>query len=253
MLTSCNADAKCIVLWSLEDGSEIARTTRSEVVLSFAWSRDGRLLAISTSSGSICLVDVEDDFQTLAETATSKVCGMIKFSPDYKYLFCLHVSKSYFSQEYCFHIDKKENNKTSWVDLFAEKGFPDLARRCDSPSVCGFLLGDPFSCFPRKTPPPAEFVLDTLLVVRNDFSKSSVIEILNANKEREISQLASRPMNTSSTSIAISLNGETVYVVNDSDVPTITAFDVSSGKFKAKKSLGKETTVSVALMCFIFV
>ena len=246
MLSDCTGDAKCIVLWSLDDGSEITRTTRSENVLSFAWSRDGRLLAISTAGGSICLVDVVDDFRTLAETATSEVCGMIKFSPDYQYLFCLHVSESYFSQEYCFRVDKKENTKTSWVDLSAEKGFFDLARRCDTPSVCGFLLGDPFSCFSRQTPPPVEYVLDTHSVVRNDYSRSAVIEILNAKKERENCQLASRPLNTPSRSIAISLNGETVYVVNDADVPTITAFDVSSGKLKAKKSFGKRGIIYFA-------
>ena len=84
-----------------------------------------------------------------------------------------------------------------------------------------------------------EYVLDTHSVVRNDYSRSAVIEILNAKRERENCQLASRPLNTPSRSIAISLNGETVYVVNDADVPTITAFDVSSGKLKAKKSFGK--------------
>lgn len=67
-----------------------------------------------------------------------------------------------------------------------EKGFFDLVRRCDLFSVCGFLLGDFFLCFFCKIFLLVEFVLDIFLVVRNDFLKLFVIEILNVNKEREI-------------------------------------------------------------------
>ena len=123
MLTDCPNDDKCIVMWSLSNGSEITRTTRTENVLSFAWSRDGRLLAISTASGLICLVDVVDDFKTLAETVTSEVFGMIKFSSDHQFLFCLHVSKYFSSQNYCLHVDVKENHKTVLLDVSSEDGF----------------------------------------------------------------------------------------------------------------------------------
>ena len=81
MLSNCLDDARCLVLWSLEDGLEITRTTRGEDVLSFACSRDGKMLAISHSTGSICLVDVTRGFRTLAQVTTPRVCGMIKFSP----------------------------------------------------------------------------------------------------------------------------------------------------------------------------
>lgn len=47
MLTDCPDDARCIVMFSLEDGSEITRITRNEDVLSFAWCQDGSLIAIS--------------------------------------------------------------------------------------------------------------------------------------------------------------------------------------------------------------
>jgi len=43
MLTDCPNDAKSIVMWSLTDGSEINRFTWSDDIVSFAWSRDGRL------------------------------------------------------------------------------------------------------------------------------------------------------------------------------------------------------------------
>ena len=81
MLTDWPDDAKSIVMWSLTDGSEITHFAHKIDILSFAWSRDERLLAISGSFGCICLVDVLDDFKTLARTTTSKECGLIKFSP----------------------------------------------------------------------------------------------------------------------------------------------------------------------------
>lgn len=87
MLTDCPDNAKCIIQWSLQNGLEIARTTRSDDVLSFAWSRDGRLLAMSFPTGSIFLVDVMDGFRTLAETRLPEGCGMIKFSPDFRSFF----------------------------------------------------------------------------------------------------------------------------------------------------------------------
>jgi len=82
MLTNCPHNAKCIIMWSLKNGSEITRTTRDEDVLSFAWSRDGKLLAISHLSGRIVIVDVVDGFRTLGQTNLRNVRGLIRFSPD---------------------------------------------------------------------------------------------------------------------------------------------------------------------------
>jgi len=62
MLTNCPHNNKCIIMWSLKNGSEITRTTRDEDVLSFARSRDGKLLVISHVSGRIAIVDVVDGF-----------------------------------------------------------------------------------------------------------------------------------------------------------------------------------------------
>ena len=238
LLTDCPTDAKCIVIWSLSNGSEITRTTRTENVLSFAWSRDGRLLAISTACGSICLVDVVDGFKALAETATSEVCGIIKFSSDHQFLFCLHVSNSFSSQNYCLYVDVKENQKTVLLDVSSEEYVFDLARRCDSPSFGGFLLGDPFSRVSRMEPPRLEFVLDKHTLLKVDY-KSTMMEVVNANDERECSLFVPRPTYTSSTSIAMSLNGEAVYVVNNAAVPTVMVWDISTGKLKAEKSIGK--------------
>ena len=54
MITNFPGDAKCLVMWSLKNGEEITRTITDEVVLSFAWSLDGRLVAISYLPGLVC-------------------------------------------------------------------------------------------------------------------------------------------------------------------------------------------------------
>ena len=64
-LTDCSDDAKCIIMWSLKTDTEITRTTRNDDVLSFAWSPDERLLAISHSTVLICFVDVRHGFRTV--------------------------------------------------------------------------------------------------------------------------------------------------------------------------------------------
>ena len=93
IITDCPGDAKCLVMWNLKNGEEITRTIRNEDVLSFAWSPDGTLLAISHFSGLVCLVDALNCLDTtLAEVATNQPCGMIKFTPDMQRLFCLSWS-----------------------------------------------------------------------------------------------------------------------------------------------------------------
>ena len=79
ILTNCLESSKCLVLWSLENGSEVDRILEDEDILSFAWTSDGRLLAISHSSGVISLVDVKCGFRKLAHTATPEVYGAVKF------------------------------------------------------------------------------------------------------------------------------------------------------------------------------
>ena len=64
MLNDCTNDAKSIIMWSLTDGSKIYRFSWRVDIVSFAWSRDATLLAISDLSGSIGLLEVLDDCRT---------------------------------------------------------------------------------------------------------------------------------------------------------------------------------------------
>ena len=140
MLTNCPDDAKCIIMWSLKNGREITRTTRDNNVLSFAWSLDGRLLAISHSTGLISFVDVRDRFKTVAEHSQhNHVCGMIKFSADCRSLFCqCHMRGLGFPISCRLNVNTAEHPSNTSHSL---SGLQLL--ELQSRSVAGFLLGDP--------------------------------------------------------------------------------------------------------------
>ena len=236
MLTDCLENDKCIIKWSLVDGSEISRFTSSKLILSFAWSHDGRLLAICHSTGSICLVDAINGFTLLAETDTSEVCGMIKFSSDCQFLFCGHLqvlSQNRRVFRLNINIDSHQNFS---LDVSPEEVFFE-PWEFESRSENGFLLGDPF-CFAYysergKMEGAFAFVFSKQSLLWSS-PGSADIDILYLDvltKQKEVST-------TTVKNAVFSLNGETVYVVSDATPTTIMAWDVSSGELKAEVSTG---------------
>ena len=105
ILTNCLESRKCLVWWSLENGGEVHRIYEDENILSFAWSGDGRLLAISHSSGVISLVNVLYGFRfnlvdksvrnsrPLFHRRDVEVFGMVKFSPDHRFVLCCSIEQ----------------------------------------------------------------------------------------------------------------------------------------------------------------
>ena len=227
MLTDCPDDAKCIIMWSLKNGSEITRTTRNEDVLSFAWSRDAKLLAISHSTGSISIVDAMDGFRTLAETVIPEVCGMIKFSPDCRSLFCLCARRgiSHFIQN-LFRLDINMAKSLSCTLDVCKSYVP---WEFELQSEAGFLLGDPISSHVLTF----DVVLNKQTVLSgNSYGRS--IYMLNISELRKTDRDATL---TRISDISFSLSGETVYVVSDVTKTTVSAWDVSSGELIAEKSM----------------
>ena len=226
ILTDCPDDARCLVMWSLKNGSEIVRITRDEDVLSFAWSRDGRLLAISHSSGLICLVDTMSTFTTLAQTSTQQVCG----TRSYRVLFCLH-SRFLSSNSRLFRCDLRQHQHTFSVFVALDEVSYD-SRKFTSFNGCGFSFGDPI------TGPPArqitfDFVLDKQILLRADPSRSH-IKMLNTDDADE----ATVTIEYHVLEIALSLDAQTMYVVSDTETPgkpIVSAWDVSSGELVAQK------------------
>ena len=228
MLTDCHDDAKCIVIWSLENGCEITRTTTNDDVLSFAWSRDGKLLAISHSTGAISIVDAMDGFRPLAETDLSEICGMMKFLPDCQSLFCLREEKTLISvHRKHFRLDINMGECTNCtLDVCRESYVP---WQCESHSEAGYLLGDPISSCDEAF----DFVINNQTVLRGRVC-SRFIDMLDICELRKTDKDATV---ISISDIAFSLSGETVYFVSVATKTTVSAWDVSSGEVIGEKSM----------------
>ena len=223
ILTNCLENSKCLVLWSLESGLEIDRIPTDEDILSFAWSRDGRLLAISHSSGIICLVGVMQGFRKLAQLATPKVCGMLKFSPNNQFVFCLHSGNR--GQD-LFHLRANENTQNRF-SLSVWSNVSCNFNNFGSSNDCGFVFGDLF--IPEMTHGGLMFVLDEQHLLRCNFRLVEMVD--GTNIETSVEAL------WEATGIALSLDGQTVYVASKTSV---FAWDVESEKRKAEINRGVE-------------
>ena len=235
MLTNCTNNAKLIIMWSLKDGSEMNRFTWSDDIVSFAWSRDGRLLAISDLSGSLTLVDVMDDYRTLAQTTISGACGMIKFSPDCRCLYSLGFSLPRF-HAFLFDVSM-DNDDDGFLDVLAEK-VSCQPWEFESRSETGYLLGDPF-CFPFEKDtahsrwPTHAFVLN----------EKSVLTVAYGDCDIEMFQLDELTKDRVGRSktivrkVVLSLCGDTLYAITTTDgsPATLMAWDVTSGMSKPGK------------------
>ena len=145
IITDCPQDAKCLILWSLENGSELSRVVTNEDILSFARSQDGRLLAISHSTGLVCLLDAINGFQMLAETFFSYVCGIIKFTPDCRSLFCWHFPPSTVLY-HLFHVKVNVGNDGNFSLDVSRDTVSYSPWEHESCSESGFALGDSLEC-----------------------------------------------------------------------------------------------------------
>ena len=216
ILTNCLESSKCLVLWSLENGSEVDRILEDEDILSFAWTSDGRLLAISHSSGVISLVDVMCGFRKLAHTATPEVYGAVKFSPDHRFLLCRRAEDAF-----CLKVVR---DTPSTFSLTVCHDIPyDLShalKNFDSFNDCGFLFGDPVTTDGSFY--PLTFFLDDQRLLQYYLC---TIEMVDTKGLHQSSQGES----TQVTGIEVSLDGQTVYVASEKSV---IARDMFNGKCK---------------------
>ena len=222
ILTNCLESSKGLVMWSLENGSEVDRILVNEDILSFAWSGDGRLLVISHSSGVISLYDVMCNFRKLTQMATPEVWGVVKFSPDYRFIFGYAV-KNYDIYKYsffCLEVVKEANNTFSLTIVSGD------SEAFESFNDCGFLFGDLISTKGPKF--GLTFALDKQRLLR---SSLKAIEMVDSKYVNRNDQKRSRRA-TSASGIALSLDDQTVFVARVAS--SVTAYDVSSGKLKAE-------------------
>ena len=216
ILTNCLESSKCLVLWSLENGSEVDRILEDEDILSFAWSGDGRLLAISHSSGVINLYDVVCNFAKLTQMATPEVCGMVKFLPDHRFILCRALINFRRHPFFCLKVVKETNNTFSLTIVSGE------SETFESFNDCGFSFGDPIVT--KGYSFKFTFGLDKQRVLRSFWNVIEMVDTKYVNRNDQ--GVASDVMG-----IALSLDGQIVFV---SSMTSVTAYDVSSGKLKAE-------------------
>ena len=234
IITDCPQDAKCLTLWSLENGSEMRRVVRNENILSFARSQDGKLLAISHSTGLVCLLDVMNGFQMLAETFTSYVCGIMKFAPDCRSLFCWHFPPSTVLHHlFCVKVNVgNDGNFSLDVSRDTVSYRPWEHESC---SESGFTLGDSLDCVVGSASDGIRvinysfvFMLNKDFVLRSN-PRSHFVNMLSVDELSRGGDAGKIVEN-----LVFSPDGETLYIMDsESDGTRISAWEVSSGVFKA--------------------
>ena len=228
ILTNCLESRKCLVWWSLQNGGEVRRIYEDENILSFAWSGDGRLLAISHSSGVISLVNVLYGFRfnlvdksvrnsrPLFHRRDVEVFGMVKFSPDHRFVLCCSIEQ--LDQVLlCLKVVEDAPNRFSLTEVSYDSKYFEFF------SDCGFFFGDLIAT-DDSGPGNMVFGLNKQHLLR---SIGSLIEMVDINNVRRIDQGRS----PEPSGIALSLDGQTVFIASGTSV---TAYDVFSGNRKAE-------------------
>ena len=229
MLTDCPDNEKCLVLWSLTEGSEIARFSTDEAVVSFAWSSNGRLIAVSFCTGLISLIDATNDFRTLVQREVPRVFGGIKFSSDHKAVFAF-TSDRMKNLSCRFNINMVGNHSFS-LDLSADDG-DCFESHCD----CGFLSGDVIPASSRDL--SFCFCLNKGTVLKFSPGKTT-IKMLNANTAAVKFAAVGKTRD-----LVLSVNGDTLFVFSrDLFVDLIEVWDTSSGNLVIKKEIEQMFTV----------
>ena len=232
MLTNCTSDAKSIIMWSLTDGSEINRFAFNDDIVSFALSRDGRLLAFIDFSGSIGLRDVMTDYRTLAQTTISGVWGVIKFSPACQCLYSVNSAR--------WHLFRLDVNVGDDGGLSLDISHNEESYHpweFEAGSEPGFLLGDPFYVPPEGAhidlwSRSLAFVLNKQSVLRVSCG-SSIIALLQLD---EVTKDGVGFSGAVRSKVVFSLNGDRLFIITEPK-RELMVLDISSGMFKPGKIL----------------
>ena len=219
MLSNCIDNSKCLVLWKVDTGEEISRIARAEDIVSFQCSADENLLAISHSTGLICLIDLENEFAELS-TWTWFSCGFMKFCHENRILVAFYLAdcssgKRYFSVPSGEDIDHRDAIKLGY-DL--EYGDPMWSSggngyRCK----IGFLDGDTPSIFSEAMRKINSFwEMGSLVQLNGEYALMSspnlhFVSLINLGELRQFT-FEPRAMYWE-REIIFSINGEIMYTV----------------------------------------
>ena len=142
---------------------------------------------------------------------------MIKFSPDHRFIFCWAVKDLRRHSFFGLKVVKEANNTFSLTIVSGDsetfKSFNDF----------GFLFGDLISTKGRLQF-RLTFGLDKQRLLRSFLKAIEMVDTKYVNRNDQ-------GVATEATGIALSLDGQTVFVAS---FESVTAYDVSSGKLKAE-------------------
>ena len=247
MLANCVDNSKCLVMWILDTGEESFRITRNEDIVCFQCSPDETRLAISHSTGLICLLDLENDLTELG-TISTLPCGLMNFSTEnpvlvgvyypcgrVKRLFCWSITPENLFQE----VHKVRNDVSPWtIEVGNEIAF------LVGDSTDGSVSAEVSRIIPFQTGLLVQLNNERALMSSPDLSHVSMInfaELRDAKLHVESKTFVNE--------IKFSTNGEIMYVVVRGcelcNPATVTVWDCSSWNFKQKTLLRLSSLVPV--------
>ena len=237
ILTNCVDNSKCLFIWNLDSGEEIFRITRNEDIVCFQCSPDKRRLAISHSTGLICLLDLENDLTELGTISASLPCGLMDFRTESTVLVGFYLSSFWSGVVHCSVEPGNLFQEGCWT---FENGVGNA-----------FLVGDATGSLSAKLSRIIPFGETGLLVhLNNERALMSSpclcsVSMINLAKLRD----AKLESETFVKEITFSTYGEIMYVVSgvsmcDSQT-TVTVWDCSSWNFKKKNFLCLSSLVPV--------
>ena len=229
MLTDCPNSSKCLVFWSLDTGIEMSRITRNEDIIYFQCSPDKNLLAVSHSTGSLCLFDLQNGLTELGSISTNSPWGFMTFSVESDALvgLCLHrVGERRFR---CGITTNRFSQRI--LSDFSEKLLLDC-EETDRSFIDGDATGSLTSALWNIIPFGKAGSLMRLKSERALLSSPNLqhVSLINLAKIQE----ADIELDTMISNVDFSTNGENVYVVGASPL-TVTVWEFPSWNLKAKK------------------
>ena len=259
MLSNCIDNSKCLVLWKVDTGEEISRIARAEDIVSFQCSADEKLLAISHSTGLICLIDLENEFAELSMW-TSFSCGFMKFCHENLVLVAFYLAdcssgKRYFSVPSGEVIDHRNAIK---LGFYLEYGYPvDCSGGNGHRSTIGFLDGDTPSIFSEAMRKINSFwEMGSLVQLNGEYAlmSSPNLHFVSLINLRELSKFAFEPRAVYwEREIIFSIIGEIMYAVTwETDIEgckmgkaQVAVWECSSMTIKREKQLLMDSFVPV--------
>ena len=228
MLTDCPNNLKCLVIWSLDTGDEISRFTRPEDIVYFQCSPDKNLLAVSHSTGLLCLLDLQNELTELASISTTTPWGFLTFSVESDALVGMCRVES----------DQQHFRCRITTDGFSRKTLGDFSEEEFSGGESGygsFLDGDATESLKSALSGVIRFgETGFLLRLKGERALLSSpnldhVSLINLAKIRK----AETKSDTHVEDVAFSTDGENVYVVSQRP-PTVTVWEYSTWNQKAK-------------------